>query len=114
MVESLAFLVIWLIYIASAMYYNYLHRQKCEELMAYLCSHHPEIAQQIEIKPILGFLYLGGAYRPSIRYARKHDPLNDPVAEELLTNYARLSNKGIWLVLVGFVLVIVFIAVFSG
>jgi len=114
MVERFSVSLIWLIYIAGAIYYNHLHREKYEELMAYLRYHHPQVARQMELKPILGFLYRGGGYGPSIRYARKHDPLNDHVAEELLADYARLSDKGIWLALVGLVLAMVLVIVFSS
>jgi hypothetical protein len=92
-------LLIYMIVILSTTYYNHLHREKYYEMMAYLRNHHPETASQLELKRVLGFLYPSGAFGPSIRYARKHEPLDDPVAEELLDDYARLSDRAVWCIL---------------
>lgn len=101
----IGFALIWVLFILIATYYNHLHRQKYEDLIAYLNYHHPDVASRIEIKPLLGFLYPSrGAFTPSIRYARKHEPLDDPVAEELLAEYARFSRWGIVLGIVALVL----------
>ena len=104
MLPCLSALFIWVIWVLFSTYYNHLHRQKYYELIAYLRHHEPEVATRIELKPILGFLYPRGGFRPSIKYARDHEPLDDPVAEELLADYARLSERGKWLILIGGVL----------
>lgn len=73
--------------------------------MAYLEQYHPGIYEDIRIKPIFGPFYAKGVYKKSIDYARNHEPLNDPTAEELLTDYGDL--KGLWIIgvaaLIGFV-----------
>ena len=67
-------------------------------MRAYLKQYHPEIYEQIRIKPIFGIFYEKGAYKTSIDYAKRHEPLNDPIAEALLADYAEFSQKGTWLV----------------
>jgi hypothetical protein len=41
-------------------------------------------------------IYAQNAYKTSIAYANNHTPLNDPVAEELLTDHAEFFQKSIW------------------
>jgi hypothetical protein len=91
----------WYLVLALAVYmpvligmlvYNHRHRQKYDEPMSHLKNHHPEIYEEISIKPVFGPLYSSGAYAASIRFARNHEPLDDPVAEELLSEYARISS----------------------
>jgi len=66
--------------------------------MNYLEQHHPDIYEDIRIKPVFGPFYAKGAYKTSIDYARNHKRLNDPVAEELLKGYGEFSMKGLWIV----------------
>ena len=59
--------------------------------MPYLSQYHPELYSQIKPTRILGF-YPNGAFRASMRFAHDHEPLDDPVAEELLADYAYWSD----------------------
>lgn len=90
--------VIFFGFVIIITYYNEMHRSKYNKLMAYLKQHHPEIYERIRIKPIFGIFYEKGAYKDSIDYAKRHEPLNDPIAEALLADYAEFSQKGVWLV----------------
>lgn len=83
---------------------NMIHKIKYDKLMQHLEAYHPEIYEEIRIKPVWGPFYAKNAYKKSLDYANHHDPLDDPVAEELLADYANHSRKTM----------IVFIAVFLG
>ena len=78
--------------------------------MDHLEQHHPDVYEDIRIKPVFGPFYAKGAYKTSIDYAKNHEPLNDPTAEELLTDYGEFSLKGIWIIgvaaLIGFVVLL--------
>jgi hypothetical protein len=103
--------VVYIPVLISISIYNHRHRQKYDELMAYLSYHHPEIYEQISIKPVFGPFYSSGAYTKSIRYARKHEPLEDPVVEQLLTEYAHLSSSCIVYILAPIFLVVILAAI---
>lgn len=81
-------------------YYNEVHRHKYNKLMTHLKQYHPDIYEKIRIKPIFGIFYAKGAYKDSIDYAENHEPLNDPIAEALLEDYAKFSQKGAWIVVI--------------
>ncbi|MFN8446807.1 MAG: hypothetical protein U0175_38795 [Caldilineaceae bacterium] len=98
--------IIFSLIIVGVTIYNEVFRRKYNKLMAYLRQHHPEIYEQIRIKPVFGPFYARGAYRTSINYAKNHLPLDDIVAEELLADYAKFSQKSIWIF--GAIIVIVF------
>jgi len=75
--------------------YGYRYTRQHYRLMAHMERHHPEIYEQIRVKPDLGPFYSkGNVYKRSVEYARNHPPLNDPIAEKLLADYAYLSGPG--------------------
>ncbi|MBE7556660.1 MAG: hypothetical protein HS126_36890 [Anaerolineales bacterium] len=92
------FIVIFGLIIVGVTIYNEVHRSKYNKLMSHLQQHHVGIYEQIRIKPVFGPFYAKGAYKTSIDYAKNHPPLDDPVAEKLLTDYAEFSQKSIWVV----------------
>ena len=97
---SILIIIIIVIAIAINIIYNLAHRMKYEKLMIHLEQHHPEIYEDTRVKPvaetIFGPLYSrNGAYKQSIEYARNHEPLDDPIAEELLADYAEISDYGV-------------------
>ena len=95
---------ILLIFAVIIIFYNEAHRKKYDELMSYLQEHHPGIYEDIRVKPVFGIFYRKhGEYASSIEFARKHKPLNDSKAEELLANYARISDLG-GSIIIGFIL----------
>lgn len=106
----LAGLLIGLLYVAAAIDFDRRCRKMYDELMAYMRDRHPEVAQQIGRKPLGDFLTR--AYSPSVRYAREHEPLDDPEAEELLADYARFSGRGQWYAVAALLLLITFELVF--
>ena len=103
-------IIVFVFIVIGATIYNEIHRSKYNKLMAYLEQHHPGIYEDIRIKPVFGAFYANGAYKPSIDYAKNHKPLNDPIAEELLTDYGKFSFEGLWIIgvaaLVGFVVLL--------
>jgi len=110
MLTSLA--IIFVLIIIGVTIYNENHRSKYNKLMSHLEEHHPDIYEQTRIKPVFGPFYLkGSTYRKSIDYAKNHEPLGDPKAEELLKDYAELSQKSIWIV--GAIVLIV-ISIWAG
>lgn len=74
--------------------YNEVHYSKYRRLMSHLKEHHYEIYEEIRIKPNLGPFYRRGAFGKSIKYAKDHPPIDDPIAEQLFTDYARISQIG--------------------
>jgi hypothetical protein len=101
--------VIWLI---VAMYYNFLHRKKYKALLEYCQQYHPEIYEKIKLQPVFGIFYRQpGAYRASIEFAANHAPLNDPVAEAMLAEYAKFTEQSKWIFILG--IIIMGIVVFS-
>ncbi|KAA3646766.1 MAG: hypothetical protein DWQ07_11225 [Chloroflexi bacterium] len=75
--------------------YNEVHYSRYKKLMSHLEEHHNEIYEEIRIKPVIGPLYPNGVYRKSMMYAKDHPPIDDPVAEELFADYARVSQLGL-------------------
>ena len=65
--------------------------------MSYLKQHHPEIYEQIRIKPNFGPFYSGNVYKASIDYAKNHERLDDPIAERLLADYVEFYQKAVWI-----------------
>jgi len=93
-------IIIFVFIIIGITIYNEIHRSKYNKLMAHLEQHHPDIYEKIRIKPVFGPFYAKGAYKTSLDYARSHEPLNDPIAEELLADYGEFSFKGLWIIVV--------------
>jgi hypothetical protein len=89
------------IFSIGVMIYIIIHRSKYNKLMSHLQQHHPEIYEQTRIKPILGPFYGVGAYQTSMNYAKNHTLLDDPIAEELLADYAEFSHKRLWVFGIG-------------
>lgn len=90
----LTVLVIYFVpFVAVLTIMNVIYRNKYNELMQHLEAHHPQIHEEIRIKPVRGRFYGKNAYRKSLDYAYRHDPLDDPVAEELLADYANHHRK---------------------
>ena len=85
--------LIFLIILRRVIRYSQELGQMHSEVLAYLYCHHPEVAPRMELVRTVGGLYPTGAFRPSIIFAREHEPLGDPVAEELLADYAQLADQ---------------------
>ncbi len=104
---SVLLFVIWLI---VAMYYNFLHREKYTALLKYFQQYHPGIYEKIKLKPVLGIFYRQpGAYQASIDFAANHEPLNDPVAEEMLADYAQFNKQMKWIFIPGIIIMALFL-----
>jgi hypothetical protein len=89
----------FIIIIIIGIVYNEIHRKKYDELMSYLQDNFPGIYQDIRVKPVFGIFYRNpGAYSPTIKFAREHKSLKDPVAEKLLADYARISELSVKLI----------------
>ncbi len=90
----LIFLVIYFVpFAAVLMTMNVIHLSKYDKLMQHLAAYHPQIYEEIRIKPVRGRFYGRNAYKKSLDYAYRHDPLDDSVAEELLADYANHHRK---------------------
>lgn len=96
------------ILMVSAFGYNFVAVSKYKKLMSRLQRYHPQIYEQIRMKPDLGSFYSSGNHsKPIIDYAKNHEPLDDSIAEQLLTDYVEFYEKGSWIFGIIFVLAIV-------
>lgn len=109
---STPFIVAFGLLMAIAFAYNFVALRKYRRMILYFRQHHPEIYEQIRVKPDLGPFYSSGNnYKASLDYAKNHEPLDDPIAEKLLTDYSQFMQKGQSFTVV---MVVVFIGIFLG
>lgn len=92
--------------------YGYRYSRAYNRLMDYLKHHHPDIYEQIRVRPDWGPFYSkGNVYKRSVEYARNHPPLGDPIAEKLLANYAHIAGPGTvtFTVIIGVLVLAIFV-----
>ncbi|MBD2293637.1 hypothetical protein H6G06_09085 [Anabaena sphaerica FACHB-251] len=102
------------LFLAASVYqsiFMYKFNNKYEEIIYYFQKHYPEIYKKIRVKPDFGQLYSKGnnKYKPSLEYAKNHQPLEDEKAEKLLSEYMQMSKKGTLINIVLIILLIPFV-----
>jgi hypothetical protein len=85
-------------FFAMIMGLNVIYLKRYEKLMSYFKKFHPEIYEQIRIKPNLGLFYTSGAKNRIKPLRNLHrETINDPKGEKMLADFIEFDRKFTWL-----------------
>jgi hypothetical protein len=75
---------------------NAIYLKQYDKLISYFKKFHPEMYEQIRMKPDSGLFYSSGSnhrVKPLLNFAKHHEGLNDPKAEKMLADFIAFDRQ---------------------